>query len=1112
MTTPTIDNGYQTNLLFKRFTGVAATKLDNEFSSENFKSVPNIFSKDVMIEDIPSSAPLAIAGSNGLDASANWADSSYNYVTNNFEESTYYNVNDPNDPSNNMTFAQMFPDSNLKFYKRLSLVPVLSGEGGRVWGCFTDYSGNPMYLNKESVLAHTIPFKFDDILNTYVPIVRYNKVIPEGSAGQQNQIKGAGTSTDNFTGGNAPLNADPLYWIMDAGTGYLQLYATQEELEAAGVEDKKVNGIQDPSFAPIISCFVYNGKLGITDLDVSGQVQVGDISGLGQLTGNLERIVLPDGSANVFDICANDAVRSQYNYTRGNLFVGHRFIPIIDNSNVNHLYDPSHNDFITGTTKTYTFDISGDSHFQGSLVHSTCSALDATCIAFGNLSKARASLAYAHGTGCDASGISSHAEGTLTSTFASASASHAEGFNTKTYGVYSHAEGNNSEAHGQSSHATGLHTIIDTDAGTSIGQFNDLSQNVFFVVGDGTADFSRSDAFYIEKDSNNKGQTVVNRTLTVNESTRLRGDVDVSGAITADGAIISNDNIIGISGEKGTFVQLSAVDSTISNLQNQMDTFTLINTVPPGVYTPQNPPPDRDWYVIAILDNRAGAPGTNSQVDNVAAYFTFHNNRNQNLNKQVIHFIAGIYYDNNEPKPYVKVLSNACNVNGSRVGTIAIVGDNITSGTPAPNNEIIYLMLGMVGPNPMESCEIRMYKNGYGDQAPSLDRGWIMGHWRPGSTYTPTTNGMDIFEIANQVVTYPFGQLWNTYLYLDIDTKPIPNAYSTLFETFTKDVDVKAGLRVGGTAQFDDFVNIMRDLTVVGQIDASAANIVNTITAGGDITTTGNIYGNNIEASGDISAVNLNLSGTINAGGSGFGNIDALDICANFLKTTMGLHIELDVVDNSGLLIKNDGTGYPQITLVDNNLPYVGIPTYKYINVGGQGPFRLPGSQDDLNLELGSDELQVTGNQSGVNQTALNINNTTSSGATRLSLKGGGQVLQGSTPVGANTGLDIINNLNSDNKTSIVSYSTSGTGKGLTLGSKGSLNESDWYIGGRTDHIEQGRAIKVACLTNDTNGHFESGEVVINAPYGNPINVQRDIDFKVNTETMLNAIRGCWRR
>ena len=83
-------------------------------------------------------------------------------------------------------------------------------------------------------------------------------------------------------------------------------------------------------------------------------------------------------------------------------------------------------------------------------------------------------------------------------------------------------------------------------------------------------------------------------------------------------------------------------------------------------------------------------------------------------------------------------------------------------------------MLGMVGPDPMEDCEIRMYKNGYGDQAPSLDRGWIMGHWRPGSTYTPTTNGMDIFEIANQVVTYPSGQLWNTYLYLDIDTKPIP--------------------------------------------------------------------------------------------------------------------------------------------------------------------------------------------------------------------------------------------------------------------------------------------------------------------------------------------------
>ena len=74
-------------LLFKRFVGVAASRLDSEFSMEQFTSIPNIFSKDVMIEDIPSMAPFPIGGTiadGSLDASLNWIDSSYNYDTNTF--------------------------------------------------------------------------------------------------------------------------------------------------------------------------------------------------------------------------------------------------------------------------------------------------------------------------------------------------------------------------------------------------------------------------------------------------------------------------------------------------------------------------------------------------------------------------------------------------------------------------------------------------------------------------------------------------------------------------------------------------------------------------------------------------------------------------------------------------------------------------------------------------------------------------------------------------------------------------------------------------------------------------------------------------------------------
>ena len=110
-----IDNDYQTALLFKQFVGVAAARLDDEFSVEKFRSVPNIFSNDVMIEDIPSSAPYKISGSSGLDASSNWLDSSCNYATNSIEESTYAGPG----TDNGKTFAEMFPDTHLKFYKRL---------------------------------------------------------------------------------------------------------------------------------------------------------------------------------------------------------------------------------------------------------------------------------------------------------------------------------------------------------------------------------------------------------------------------------------------------------------------------------------------------------------------------------------------------------------------------------------------------------------------------------------------------------------------------------------------------------------------------------------------------------------------------------------------------------------------------------------------------------------------------------------------------------------------------------------------------------------------------------------------------------------------------------
>ena len=69
MSNPTLlTTDTRTKLLFKNFMGVATTNITGEFSAGNFNFVPNIFSKDVMIEEIPDIPPIFV---NVLDSSLN---------------------------------------------------------------------------------------------------------------------------------------------------------------------------------------------------------------------------------------------------------------------------------------------------------------------------------------------------------------------------------------------------------------------------------------------------------------------------------------------------------------------------------------------------------------------------------------------------------------------------------------------------------------------------------------------------------------------------------------------------------------------------------------------------------------------------------------------------------------------------------------------------------------------------------------------------------------------------------------------------------------------------------------------------------------------------------
>ena len=121
-----------------------------------------------------------------------------------------------------------------------------------------------------------------------------------------------------------------------------------------------------------------------------------------------------------------------------------------------------------------------------------------------------------------ASGISSHAAGFKT--IASGLCSHSEGFSTTASGKYAHAEGYKTEARGESSHAGGNYTVAVSSNQTAIGRYNvlDGSSTNLLIVGNGTADTARSNAFTVGTDGSATVSTKLNCSgIADNDSKRL---------------------------------------------------------------------------------------------------------------------------------------------------------------------------------------------------------------------------------------------------------------------------------------------------------------------------------------------------------------------------------------------------------------------------------------------------------------------------------------------------------------------------------------------------------------------------------------------------------------
>ena len=151
----------------------------------------------------------------------------------------------------------------------------------------------------------------------------------------------------------------------------------------------------------------------------------------------------------------------------------------------------------------------------------------------GKATQAAGQAAHAEGRESKAIGAYSHAEGYNTSTSKEAQGAHAEGQNTSASAAASHAAGINTQAKHTGSTATGNSTITGRNYQVVIGQFNDVDTNALFVVGNGTADNDRKNAFVIKEDGSLVLQGISASTATINNLT-------VNGTLTCTSSSWNN--------------------------------------------------------------------------------------------------------------------------------------------------------------------------------------------------------------------------------------------------------------------------------------------------------------------------------------------------------------------------------------------------------------------------------------------------------------------------------------------------------------------------------------------------------------------------------------------
>lgn len=190
-------------------------------------------------------------------------------------------------------------------------------------------------------------------------------------------------------------------------------------------------------------------------------------------------------------------------------------------SNHTHNYAGKNVEGEVFTNSLYGFEVTAKSGAEIFNDYTSNIAYGSNSHAEGEDTMASGDSSHAEGKSTFAEGANSHAEGEGTTAYGASS--HAEGKGTTAFGYCSHAEGENTSASGWWSHAAGYHTTADNFQYV-IGKYNsprnpiesvDTVYNVsdtvsttypaLFIVGNGTGDTSRSNAFTVYANGKCKG-------------------------------------------------------------------------------------------------------------------------------------------------------------------------------------------------------------------------------------------------------------------------------------------------------------------------------------------------------------------------------------------------------------------------------------------------------------------------------------------------------------------------------------------------------------------------------------------------------------------------------